>query len=62
MIENGRRRGARVTMIVYPGAAHAFDSAALQPTRKMFGHFSAYNRAADEDAVAQVEKFLAAMR
>jgi dienelactone hydrolase len=62
MIENARRRGAEITMVVYPGAAHAFDDKALQSTRRMFGHFSAYDRAARDDGVAQVERFLARLR
>jgi dienelactone hydrolase len=62
MLDNAKRRGAPITMFVYPGAAHAFDDAGLRPSRRMFGHFSAYDRAAAEDSVAKVEKFLAQLK
>jgi dienelactone hydrolase len=62
MIAGGEGKGAPITLIVYPGAAHDFGDAALRPTRKLFGHFSAYNRAAADDAVDQVKRFLDQIR
>ena len=52
-------KGAPIKLVVYPGAAHDFGDAALRPLRRHFGHFSAYNRAAADDASIQVRDFLA---
>jgi dienelactone hydrolase len=62
MIADSEARGAPIKLVVYPGAAHDFGDAALRPLRQRFGHFSAYNRAAAEDAIAQVKAFLARTR
>jgi dienelactone hydrolase len=56
MIAGGRGEGASVSMIVYPGAYHAFD--VDQPARQVLGHHLEYNQAAAEDAVQQVRQFL----
>jgi dienelactone hydrolase len=58
MVAGGEGRGAPITLVVYPGRAHDFGDLALRPTRRLFGHFSAYDRAATDDAVAQVKAFL----
>ena len=62
MVADSEARGAPIKLVVYPGAAHDFGDAALRPLRQRFGHFSAYNRAAAEDAIAQVKAFLASTR
>jgi len=59
MVADSEGKGAPITLVVYPGAAHAFGDGALRPLRRKFGHLSAYNRAAAEDATAQVKAFLA---
>lgn len=58
MVADSEGKGAPIKLIVYPGAAHDFGDAALRPLRRLFGHYSAYNRAATEDAVSQVKTFL----
>jgi len=62
MVADSAARGAPIKLVVYPGAAHDFGDAALRPLSQRFGHFSAYNRAAAEDAIAQVKAFLARTR
>lgn len=58
MVADSEGKGPPIKLVVYPGAAHDFGDAALRPLRQMFGHLSAYNRAAAEDATAQVKAFL----
>ncbi len=58
MVADSEAKGAPITLVVYPGAAHDFGDTALRPLRQQFGHFSAYDRAAAEDAIAQVKAFL----
>jgi dienelactone hydrolase len=58
MVADSEGKGPPIKLVVYPGAAHDFGDAALRPRRQMFGHLSAYNRAAAEDATAQVKAFL----
>jgi dienelactone hydrolase len=62
MVADSQARGVPIKLVVYPGAAHDFGDAALRPLRQRFGHFSAYNRAAAEDAIAEVKAFLARTR
>jgi dienelactone hydrolase len=62
MVADSEAKGAPIKLVVYPGVAHDFGDAALRPLRQRFGHFSAYNRAASEDAIAQVKSFLASTR
>jgi len=58
MVADSEGKGAPIKLVVYPGTAHDFGDAALRPLRRWFGHFSAYNRAAADDATAQVMDFL----
>lgn len=58
MVADSEGKGAPIKLVVYPGAAHDFGDGALRPLRRQFGHFSAYNRAAAEDAFTQVRDFL----
>jgi dienelactone hydrolase len=58
MIAGGEGRGAPITLVVYPGRAQVFGDLALRPARRLFGHFSAYDRAATDDAIVQVKTFL----
>ena len=58
MVADSEGKGAPIKLVVYPGAAHEFGDGALRPLRRQFGHFSAYNRAAADDATAQVMDFL----
>ena len=62
MVADSDGKGAPINLVVYPGAADAFGDAALRPLRRHFGHFSAYNRAAADDATTQVRDFLARNR
>jgi dienelactone hydrolase len=59
MVADSEGKGAPIKLVVYPGAAHDFGDAALRPLRRQFGHFSAYNRAAADDATTEVRNFLA---
>jgi len=58
MVAGGEGRGAPITLVVYPGRAQVFGDLTLHPARRLFGHLSAYDRAATDDAVAQVKAFL----
>ncbi len=58
MVADSEAKGAPIKLLVYPGAAHDFGDASLRPLRQQFGHFSAYNRAAAEDAMHQVKSVL----
>ncbi len=58
MVADSEGKGAPIKLVVYPGAAHDFGDAALRPLRRLFGHLSAYNRAAADDAIIQVKTFL----
>jgi dienelactone hydrolase len=58
MVADSEGKGPPIKLVVYPGAAHDFGDGALRPLRRWFGHFSAYNRAAADDATAQVRDFL----
>jgi dienelactone hydrolase len=49
--------GSPVKLIVYPGAHHGFDAAALQPGQEYFGHWVEYNATAL--ATEEVKRFLA---
>jgi dienelactone hydrolase len=62
MVADSEGKGAPIRLMIYPGAAHDFGDAALRPLRQRFGHFSAYNRAATEDAIGQVKDFLDQLR
>jgi dienelactone hydrolase len=58
MVADSEARGVPIKLVVYPGTAHDFGDAALRPLRQRFGHFSVYDRAAAEDAIAEVKAFL----
>jgi dienelactone hydrolase len=53
-----RTKGAGdvVTLVVYPGATHAFD--AVAPSRRYLGHFMEYDEAAAKDAEVRLRAFL----
>jgi dienelactone hydrolase len=53
-------RGAPVTYIVYPGAAHAFDVPAVGNGMTLFGHVLKYDANAAASANAEARAFLAA--
>jgi dienelactone hydrolase len=50
--------GSPVRLIVYAGAHHGFDIAALHPGREMYGHHIEYNETAARQASAEVRRFL----
>jgi dienelactone hydrolase len=59
MMANRTGAGSPVRLVVYPGAHHGFDIAALQPGRDYFGHRIEYNAVATKLAVEEVRGFLA---
>jgi dienelactone hydrolase len=56
MVAGRDGRGAPITLVVYPGAAHAFDVAA--PRRQYLGHVLDYDAKAAAGAWQQVGRFL----
>jgi dienelactone hydrolase len=48
--------GKAVTLVVYPGATHAFDFPV--PSRRYLGHFMEYDQAAARDAERRTREFL----
>jgi dienelactone hydrolase len=60
MVAHARPDGAAITLIVYPGANHAFDVAELKPGVRFLGHWLEYDEPAARDAEQQLRAFLAA--
>jgi|SRR6516162_3638438 len=60
MVQHARPDGAAITLIVYPGAYHAFDVAQLKPGMRALGHWVEYDEAAARDAEQKLRAFLAA--
>ena len=60
MVQHARPDGAAITLIVYPGAYHAFDVAQLKPGMRVLGHWIEYDEPAARDAEKKVRGFLAA--
>lgn len=50
--------GMPVRLIVYPGAYHAFDVAALQKPMQYFGHHLEFNQSATDRSVDALREFL----
>ena len=57
----GKREGAPIKLIVYPGAYHAFDSPALKTPKELFGHRLEYNQAAADQSAVALREFLDAI-
>jgi dienelactone hydrolase len=47
-----------VKLIVYPDAYHGFDAPALEPGKRLFGHWLEYNRQATDQSTQEVHHFL----
>jgi len=60
MVKHARTDGAAISLIVYPGARHAFDVAELQPGVRFLGRWVEYNEPAAKDAEEKTHAFLAA--
>jgi dienelactone hydrolase len=60
MVKHARLDGAAITLIVYPGAHHAFDVAQLKPGMSALGHWVEYDEPAARDAEQKLRAFLAA--
>jgi dienelactone hydrolase len=60
MVTHARSDSAPIALHVYPDTHHAFDVAALQPGRRVFGHWVEYNEPASTDAAEKTRAFLAA--
>lgn len=60
MVARAAPDSAPIALHVYPDAHHAFDIDALQPGRRVFGHWVEYNEAASNDAAEKTRAFLAA--
>jgi dienelactone hydrolase len=58
MIAKRKATESPVTLIVYPGAHHAFDVPYLQPGARVFGHWQEYNSIAASNATQEVRHFL----
>ena len=50
--------GAPIRLVVYPGAYHAFDVAALDKPVQYFGHHLEFNQSAAERSVDALCEFL----
>jgi dienelactone hydrolase len=60
MVKHARPDGAAITLIVYPGAYHAFDVAELKPGIRFLGHWLEYDEPAASDAEQELRAFLTA--
>jgi len=60
MVAHSRPDGAAITLIVYPGAYHAFDVAELKPGVRFLGRWVEYNEPAAKDGEEKTRAFLAA--
>jgi len=60
MVALSQRDGAAITLIVHPGAYHAFDVAQLKPGIRAMGHWLEYDEPAARDAEQKLRAFLAA--
>ena len=60
MVAHARPDGATISLIVYPGANHAFDVVELKPGVRFLGHWLEYNEPAATDAEQKLRAFLAA--
>ena len=60
MVKHARTDGAAISLIVYPGAHHAFDVVELKPGTRALGHWVEYNEPAAKDAEEKARAFLAA--
>ena len=59
MVKHARTDGAAISLIVYPGAHHAFDVAELQPGVRFLGRWVEYNEPVAKDAEEKTRAFLA---
>jgi dienelactone hydrolase len=59
MVAQSHDDGARLDLIVYPGAHHAFNFSHLKPGIRVFGHWLEYNEPAAKDAWQNATAFLA---
>jgi dienelactone hydrolase len=60
MVAHARPDGASISLIVYPGANHAFDVAELKPGVRFLGRWLEYNEPAAKDAEQKLRAFLGA--
>ena len=58
-MERRAGKGAPVKLIIYPGAYHAFNVAALRDGMRYFGHWVKYDADAARRSVLEVHDFLA---
>ena len=60
MVARARPDGATISLIVYPGANHAFDVVQFKPGVRFLGHWLEYNEPTAADAEQKLRAFLAA--
>jgi dienelactone hydrolase len=59
-ISRRKGEGAPMTLVVYPGAYHAFDAPGLQTPIQFFGHHLEFNQPATDRSINAVREFLEA--
>lgn len=57
-ISRHKGEGAPISLVVYPGAYHAFDVPRFQTSAQYFGHHLEFNQAAADQSVDDVREFL----
>jgi dienelactone hydrolase len=57
-ISRRKGEGAPMTLVVYPGAYHAFDAPGLQTPIQFFGHHLEFNQPATDRSINAVREFL----
>jgi dienelactone hydrolase len=59
LMERRAGKGAPVKLVIYPGAYHGFDAAAVRDGMRYLGHWIRYDAAAAERAFLELHDFLA---
>jgi dienelactone hydrolase len=59
MVAQPRTDGAKIDLVIYPGAYHGFDFPQLHPGIRVLGHWLEYDKHAATDAWDKVSTFLA---
>ena len=59
-ISRQKGQGVPITLVVYPGAYHAFDAPGLRTPIQLLGHHLEFNQSATDRSIGAVRDFLAA--
>ena len=57
-ISRQKGQGVPITLVVYPGAYHAFDAPGLKTPIQLLGHHLEFNQAATDRSIDAVQRFL----